>query len=134
MRATITLPFPPSVNAYWGYAVRGGRGRQFVEVYPTAAAKAYRAAVQAVVLREWGVLRRNASRLALLVVAHPPDRRKRDIDNLLKAVLDSLTEARVWIDDEQVDRIEIERGAIRKGGALVVTIEKRPDEQRGLFE
>ena len=35
--------------------------------------------------------------------------RKRDVDNNLKALLDALTHAKVWIDDYQVKAISIER-------------------------
>lgn len=56
------------------------------------------------------------------IYAMPPDRRRRDIDNLLKACFDSITHAGIWQDDSQVDRIEIERGDIISGGALMIEI------------
>ena len=55
-------------------------------------------------------------------MVYPPDRRKRDIDGYLKALLDSLTHAGVWLDDEQVDSIYITRGEVVKGGKAVVEI------------
>lgn len=56
-----------------------------------------------------------------------PDRRKRDIDNLLKATLDSLTHAGVWEDDGQIDDLRIWRTPGRLGGMLKVKI--RPTEE-----
>lgn len=62
------------------------------------------------------------SRVKINVRVYPPDRRKRDIDGYLKALLDSLTHAGVWLDDEQVDSIYITRGEVVKGGKAVVEI------------
>ncbi|MBD2815621.1 RusA family crossover junction endodeoxyribonuclease, partial [Xenorhabdus sp. Flor] len=39
-----------------------------------------------------------ASPIKIKIIVHPPDRRRRDIDNLPKAVFDSLTHANFWID------------------------------------
>jgi len=61
-------------------------------------------------------------KLNVHIVAFPPDKRKRDLDNLFKAVLDSLTKAGVWIDDSQIDYLSIRRDATI-GGYLKVTID-----------
>ena len=53
---------------------------------------------------------------------HAPNRRKYDIDNRIKSLLDALTHSGVWLDDELIDRIKIERGAIVAGGLCVVEI------------
>lgn len=39
-----------------------------------------------------------------------PDRRKRDLDNLFKALLDALTHAGVWKDDSLVHSMYVEWG------------------------
>lgn len=39
----------------------------------------------------------------------PPDRRKRDLDNLLKSLLDGLEGAGVFKDDAQIDDLQIVR-------------------------
>jgi crossover junction endodeoxyribonuclease RusA len=53
----------------------------------------------------------------------PPTRRKSDLDNQFKAILDSLTAAGVWDDDSQIDELSIARKPVMKGGKIVVTVE-----------
>jgi len=64
------------------------------------------------------------SRLNVKITLNPPTRHKRDIDNYCKATLDALTHAKVWVDDEQIDELNILRGSIMKGGNTVVEIEE----------
>ncbi|PZY00454.1 hypothetical protein DIV31_27385 [Escherichia coli] len=52
----------------------------------------------------------------------PPDKRRRDLDNILKAPLDVLTHAGLLIDDEQFDEINIVRGQLVPGGRLGIKI------------
>ncbi|MCG7044530.1 RusA family crossover junction endodeoxyribonuclease, partial [Pseudomonas aeruginosa] len=59
----------------------------------------------------------------VVIHASPPDRRKRDLDNLLKGLLDSLTKAGAWDDDGLVDDLRIVRGEVKAGGEVLVTIE-----------
>jgi crossover junction endodeoxyribonuclease RusA len=64
-----------------------------------------------------------SARLYLEVVLWPKDKRKYDIDNRIKALLDSLQDAGVFDDDEQIDQINIYRGiGERKGGQARVLI------------
>lgn len=60
-------------------------------------------------------------RIEVSMIAYPPDNRSRDIDNLIKACLDAMTHAGVWVDDSQIDILSIRRGGIKKGGAMTVT-------------
>jgi crossover junction endodeoxyribonuclease RusA len=57
---------------------------------------------------------------------YPPDRRRRDIDNTLKAILDSVGKAGVYADDSQVSHIDIQRLDVVKGGRAVVRISEVP--------
>jgi Holliday junction resolvase RusA-like endonuclease len=41
--------------------------------------------------------------------------------------MDALTEARVWLDDEQIDDAQFIRGAIVPGGCIDLTIEVIPE-------
>jgi crossover junction endodeoxyribonuclease RusA len=58
--------------------------------------------------------------------AFPPDRRRRDLDNLPKAVLDSLAHAGVYEDDSQIDLLIIRRCDPIKGGKLKIRISELP--------
>ena len=107
----LTLPWPPSTNTYY----RNVAGKTLI----SAKGRAYRAAVAVQVLVQRGALRLE-SRLCVAIVAHVPDKRRRDLDNLLKSTLDSLTHAGVWLDDSQIDSLTISRGPI--GGMLKVSV------------
>ncbi|WP_394627979.1 RusA family crossover junction endodeoxyribonuclease, partial [Escherichia coli] len=85
------------------------------------AGKRYRRDVALIVRQQW--LKLNLSgRLAIKIIAEPPDKRRRDLDNILKAPLDALTHAGLLIDDEQFDEINIVRGQLVSGGRLGVKI------------
>ena len=62
-------------------------------------------------------------RLEVLLEVFPPDKRKRDLSNLPKAVEDAITHAgNVWIDDEQIDDLRIVRREITKPAEVVIHI------------
>ncbi len=46
-----------------------------------------------------------SARLSLKILLIPPDKRKRDMDNLLKGLLDSLEHAGVYDNDNQIDML-----------------------------
>lgn len=95
----IVLPWPPSVNKYW----RMGRGR----MHKSEAGKAY--ATEAG-FRARAMFKRKpfTGRLRVEILAFPPDKRARDIDNLLKAPLDAL-KGICFDDDSQIDELMITR-------------------------
>lgn len=111
---TATLPYPPSVNHYWRHAVRHGR----VTVYVSNEGRQYRRRVKAILA---GVPKLEG-RLSIAVRVHCPDARTRDLDNVLKGLLDSLTAAGVWHDDNQLDRLIVVRDAPAKGGLVDLVI------------
>ena len=110
----IVLPWPPSVNAYW----RTFRGRMIISV----AGREYRTAVAEQILLQRAAKHFTAP-LKVTIEAWRPDRRKRDLDNLLKAALDSLAHAGVFEDDSQIVDLRI-YWAPAVGGMLKVTIEE----------
>jgi len=112
---------PPSVNNYYGY----GRGR----VYIKAAGKRYRQDVALIVMHA-GIEPLEGD-LVMEIDFYPPDRRKRDWDNILKCGCDSL-EARpeeqyagAYYDDSQIAKGTVEKFAPVKGGKLLVRIWER---------
>lgn len=122
---TYTLPWPPSVNHYWRSVLIGGKPRTLLS---KEGREFKQAAVGAVLQQRRGPSAPLSERLAIAVTLFPPDRRRYDLDNRLKAVLDSLTEARVWEDDRHVKIIHLEEGGIVKGGACRVYIAPAPDQ------
>lgn len=113
----LQLPFPPSVNSMWRTPRSGPlAGRTML----SEDGRRYRRAVaDAVLVARAG--RQFRQRLAVTIEARMPDRRKRDLDNLPKAVLDGLTHAGVWLDDGQIDDLRVWRSD-RMGGCVLVTI------------
>lgn len=109
----IVLPFPPSTNTYWRSVP--GKG-----VLISAGGRQYRSAVHALAVSQ-GWHKFGDKRLSVSIEAWMPDKRRRDLDNLLKATLDALTHAGVWHDDSQIDALTIIRAPL-VGGMLKVRI------------
>ena len=96
----LELPWPPSVNHYW----RFGRGHFHI----SAEGRAYKMQVAGVIAQA-GV-RPLEGNVRVTLDAWPPDRRKRDLDNLQKSTLDSLAVRNgsygLYFDDSQIKRLE----------------------------
>ena len=111
----LELPFPPTVNSYYSKTQRGiyisRKGREFRDM----------CADECHEQNAYGLLL--FDRLQVDVILYPPDRRRRDLDNYMKALLDSLTQAKVWEDDEQVDNLIIHRGKIIPRGKCAVRLQ-----------
>jgi crossover junction endodeoxyribonuclease RusA len=58
--------------------------------------------------------------------AFPPDRRRRDLDNLQKPVLDALEHAGIYEDDSQIDLLLTRRRDVVAGGRLDVQVDELP--------
>ena len=108
----LALPFPPSVNHYW----RNVNGRVLI----SKQGRAYRKEVgEMCMVAKVKTLTRG---VGVKVRAYPPDRRRRDLDNLLKALLDALQHGGMYEDDSQIDEIQITRGIVVPGGAVDVEV------------
>ena len=126
MSRVITLPFPPSVNHYWRHVVMGKR----VATLISAPGRKYTTAVLAEVLRQKAVLRIH-NHVAVTIMLHAPDKRRRDVDNYAKSLLDSLVKANVLEDDSLIRDLRLVWGDILSGGKAVVTIREIAQATQG---
>ncbi len=124
----LELPWPPSVNGYWRSPNKGPlAGRTLI----SERGRAYRAAVAREIERHRP--QAQAGRLAVHVDAFPPDRRKRDLDNIGKGLLDALAHAGVIRDDGDIDRCSVERGYGSSSSAWCASSSRRmPPEGSGM--
>lgn len=108
----LILPWPPSVNNYWmssgNMRYISKRGRVFRQ------AVAEECATQGAQSLE--------GRLAVHVALFPPDKRKRDVDNVLKALLDACEHAGCYESDSQIDELHVVRQEIRTSGSCTILI------------
>ena len=112
MRIFLELPFPPTVNTYWrrvgSKTLISQKGRAYAE--------------QVAWITRHSARFPAGKRAAIMVEAYMPDKRNRDLDNLFKALLDSLVKAGVLVDDSVIDDLRIVRKDVIKGGKVVVSI------------
>ena len=102
----VRLPWPPQVNNYYTVA----RNRKIL----STKGRAYKAHCVAE-LMEQKARKGLKSRLEVLIDVYPPDRRKRDLDNLCKPILDALQDYGMF-DDSQIDDLRVRR---REMGSFV---------------
>ena len=117
---TFELPWPPSVNHYY----RRVGPRTLI----SRAGREFRRQVGRILAARR--LPPATGRLAVSVEVYPPDRRRRDIDNLLKAVLDALQHGGAFPDDSRIAWLLIHRTQVMRGGRVVVTIRDLADGQQ----
>lgn len=94
----ITIPYPPSVNHYYR---NGKKGRKIV----CKKGKDHQ-------IKVWAICRMETTepirqKLKVTFICHRPDNRRRDLDNLLKCLQDSLTKGGMWHDDSQIVDLSI---------------------------
>lgn len=123
----LNLPWPPSVNSYWRHVMVKGQPVTML----SKAGRDYRTTAAGELLIQNAPCLNLSERLAVHIKAYPPDKRKRDLDNLPKGVLDALTNASVWKDDSQVDDLRVTRERIVKDGLVEITIAtaKQPQQE-----
>lgn len=95
----MALPWPPSVNTYWR---RGPHS-----TYLSKRGREYKQQVAEKIASEG--IRKMSGRLSVALSLSAPNKRAYDVDNRVKAVLDSLQDAGVFEDDEQIDELHVVR-------------------------
>ena len=114
----MSLPYPPSINHYW----RRVGPRTLI----SREGRTFRTNVCAL-LGGGGPRKPPAGgRIALCMDAFPPDRRRRDLDNLIKATADALQHAGVYEDDSLIDLLLVRRRNTVAGGRLDVQVVDLP--------
>ena len=114
----LSLPFPPSVNSYYGLACHGKMPHKYVK----PKGKDYRTQVQKIIQDKDLELRANIP-LSVSITLTPPDKRVHDIDNILKCLFDSLTHANFWQDDSYVRRLLMDYAPPTKQGSVLLHVE-----------
>ena len=95
----LELPFPPSVNRYWRHV--GNRvliskeGREYREIVTD--------------LMKGMKVKKHDGELIVDIRLIPADRRRRDVDNSLKALLDAMQAGGAYDDDSQIVRLTVEK-------------------------
>ena len=113
---SIEVPYPPSVNTYW----RRVGPRTII----SKKGRLYQGVVGGIVRASGWDLKLDG-KLKVAIQAYPPDARRRDIDNILKALLDALGNAGVYIDDSQIVDLHVFKlDPLRPNGLVHVTIEE----------
>lgn len=110
---TFFLPYPPSVNSYWGFKGH----RRFL----TPKANEFKAQVAHIV--SLNKIKLGGFRLKIEIVLYPTDKRIRDIDNSIKSCFDALVQAGAFVDDSQIDELVVKRGEIIKGGKAKIILQ-----------
>lgn len=107
----LTLPVPPSANTYWRSVP--GKG-----VLISKAGRQYKETVRGIAWTERVSMYAQHVKLELAMVVHFGDQRRRDLDNICKAAGDALKLV-AYVDDSQIDRLVVQRGAIDRGNPRI---------------
>ena len=110
----IILPWPPTINTY--YAVV--RGRKIL----SKRGRAYKISSSVEMLRQKTPRYTYQKTYCVVINVRPPDKRKRDLDNLLKPILDALVDYGAIEDDSMIDDLRIQRFNPVKDGSIQVLI------------
>jgi len=114
MTREFELPWPPSVNHYYRHV--GSR------VLISRAGRRYRKNIQARMRIE--NVETISCPVEVLIELYPPDRRRRDVDNSLKCLLDAFTHGGLYEDDSLIHKLTvIKREVLPPDGMAYVKVQ-----------
>lgn len=96
----LELPYPPSINHYY-------KKNKFGGFYIGRVGKKYRSDVSYKIIKISNI--KIQSKVELIVDIYPPDRRRRDIDNILKCLFDAIQDSGIIKDDSQIYKLILTR-------------------------
>ena len=105
----LNLPYPPSVNNYYSYTSRGVFIKKHGRDYRKKVVSLFKDGSDAI-----------EGDLNVHLSVFFPDKRKRDLDNILKCLLDALTHAHIYGDDSQIKKLTLEHVGYQKPDGLVI--------------
>ena len=111
----LELTVPPTVNTYYTVS----RGRKIL----SQDGRAYKKA-----LSYLNVEKLQAKEISIVVELYARDKRRRDLDNILKPLLDGLQGAGLYDDDSQISNIRVTRREQDKRHIVKVYVEKYDSE------
>lgn len=113
-----TLPYPPSANTAW----RASKSFYKNKIYLNPKVVKFRKRVQEILMLER--FPKMSGPIFLELYLYMPDKRRRDIDNPIKAVLDALEHGGLFENDSQVSKLLVQKMGIEKNGKAIVKISK----------
>lgn len=126
---SFSLPWPPTVNSYWEPVARpiGKGSRKFRgQLILSDRAKEYRLLATNAMRLQRVPCGKLTGLLRINLTCFPPDLRDRDLDNLLKGLLDSMAHAGVIRNDADFEEIFMRRGPVVANGRIEVMIGELP--------
>jgi crossover junction endodeoxyribonuclease RusA len=115
-KVEFTLPWPPSINNYYG------RNKKKVYLKPSVR-KYFETAIFEMFIQT-GKPDKFYGKLKVLRDIYPPDKRRRDEDNIVKALNDVLMRANLIVDDSQIIKAANVKHKPKKPGYIKITLEE----------
>lgn len=112
----VTFPYPPSVNGYW----RAFMGRQII----SKRGRIYRK--NCIALFAGKKVEKFTTPVSVDATLFQPDKRRRDLDNYLKGLLDATVTVGLIADDSLIHELHLRWGGLRKGGFVKLIITELP--------
>jgi crossover junction endodeoxyribonuclease RusA len=106
------MPYPPSINHYYVHTAKGVK----------LGDKGHKYRMDAVFLLHKYRGSFKDKKIAVTINVFPPDKRKRDLDNILKCLLDAMEHANVYENDNNIDMLTVIRRHSVPNGAVQIWI------------